>query len=624
MAMSCRICLEVAVNPRVTKCGHVFCVNHIDQWIADVMRQRKSLSCPVCRQVLDPENDLISVFADSTDEPVDLENINVGESLAAIAKRYDKLVMERAHLAAEVRLWETKSQEQRVTVESLAAENKQLRAQLHAAQLQLQQSRGKSPHRKRHRVEQPRTGFVPLSNVCDEGGALSAMTGTSGPDVAIASTADRAGTAVNGTLLSGGVYSQDSGSTQSLNLSSQATTDNVTTTATAGGVGVGVVGAVAGSTAQQVVRPSAPAPQPHAMVIASDSEDDELQILDGPVPSSAAQLHRTLSTTWRQVHRCEAHPSFVHTIDVHHSQPLVAAASMICTIHDAESGRILRRLVGHTRSVYCARFCPTQKDLLATCAAAPDSSTIIWDIALHQDDARIVATLPGDRCDVMGVAWHPNEHRLLSCGEDSTVRIWDLQTLQATHTLRNQQGALYTAAFSARNGELVASGSSDFSVYITDWRSLTVVRTLHDHTEEVMGTDFHPSGNYLATSSDDATCRIWDMRMWRAVQVLSEPQQQGGDMKRCRFSPDGKMLLTTSGANNLARVWDCSSAAQQQQSQQSQQQQQWTMLQELPMTNSDPMVSAVYDGAWAADASFLVTCSEDCSWRLWQPLRVSM
>lgn len=52
----CGICLETAVDPCVTRCGHLFCHTHITNWLST------RLSCPICETSCTITEDIMRVF----------------------------------------------------------------------------------------------------------------------------------------------------------------------------------------------------------------------------------------------------------------------------------------------------------------------------------------------------------------------------------------------------------------------------------------------------------------------------------------------------------------------------------------------------------------------------------
>lgn len=93
------------------------------------------------------------------------------------------------------------------------------------------------------------------------------------------------------------------------------------------------------------------------------------------------------------------------------------------------------------------------------------------------------------------------------------------------------------------------------------WDPWAVERVLHGHTSHVTDICFSPDGRWLATGGgdQDGTCRLWDISTGR--QLATIPTQH--DAVGTDISPDGRMLLTSGGANNSFMggsvcLWDVS------------------------------------------------------------------
>jgi WD40 repeat protein len=73
-----------------------------------------------------------------------------------------------------------------------------------------------------------------------------------------------------------------------------------------------------------------------------------------------------------------------------------------------------------------------------------------------------------------------------------------------------------------------------------------------DSKRPFTGTAFHPSGQWLATSSNDATVRIWDAERWKPARTFT---WKVGKVKSVAYSPDGT-LAAAGGDRGKIVVWD--------------------------------------------------------------------
>ena len=73
-----------------------------------------------------------------------------------------------------------------------------------------------------------------------------------------------------------------------------------------------------------------------------------------------------------------------------------------------------------------------------------------------------------------------------------------------------------------------------------------------DHTAAVQDVAFSPDGRMLATGSNDAAVRLWDVSTQRLMAVL---KGHTGTVNGVTFSPDGR-TLTSASEDGTLRFWD--------------------------------------------------------------------
>jgi WD40 repeat protein len=74
----------------------------------------------------------------------------------------------------------------------------------------------------------------------------------------------------------------------------------------------------------------------------------------------------------------------------------------------------------------------------------------------------------------------------------------------------------------------------------------------NDNRKEFTGIAFHPSGRYLAATSNDATVKLYDTTTWEVARTFT---WDIGRMRSIAFSPDGT-LAAAGGDKGKIVVWD--------------------------------------------------------------------
>nr|XP_036585693.1 u4 u6 small nuclear ribonucleoprotein prp4 [Colletotrichum truncatum]KAF6795744.1 u4 u6 small nuclear ribonucleoprotein prp4 [Colletotrichum truncatum] len=98
----------------------------------------------------------------------------------------------------------------------------------------------------------------------------------------------------------------------------------------------------------------------------------------------------------------------------------------------------------------------------------------------------------------------------------------------------------------------LASGGAEGVVHLWSLKQDTPLSTLTGHSARVSRVEFHPSGRYVASASDDTTWRLWDVET-TAELLLQEGHSRG--VYAVSFNADGS-LLASAGLDSIGRIWD--------------------------------------------------------------------
>ena len=90
-----------------------------------------------------------------------------------------------------------------------------------------------------------------------------------------------------------------------------------------------------------------------------------------------------------------------------------------------------------------------------------------------------------------------------------TLKVWDLLSSQAIHTLKGHTGWLTSVAYSP-DGTRIATASRDQTIILWDPSIGQESLTLNGHSTWVSSVAFSPDGHLLASASDDGIVKVWN------------------------------------------------------------------------------------------------------------------
>jgi WD40 repeat protein/tRNA A-37 threonylcarbamoyl transferase component Bud32 len=206
--------------------------------------------------------------------------------------------------------------------------------------------------------------------------------------------------------------------------------------------------------------------------------------------------------------------------------------------------------IRHPDSIYTVAFSPDSKRLAGACL---DRTVRVWDA----QTGRVLQTLWGHTNRVIAVVFSPDGTLLASASDDQTARVWDAATGQELACQRGHKGAVTSVVFSS-DGQRLATTSGDGTLKF--WRALADPRALvlAGHTQFLSDVRVSPDGQSIASAGLDGTIRLWDLRSTR--QLLCIPAHDPY-VQSVAFSPDGQRLVS-GGDDRLVKVWDTMSGQQ--------------------------------------------------------------
>lgn len=142
---------------------------------------------------------------------------------------------------------------------------------------------------------------------------------------------------------------------------------------------------------------------------------------------------------------------------------------------------------------------------------------------------------------------------LITCSQDKTIKIWDLNTAQLKHSFNNSKsdhtGSVRALCMLSPN--TLASVAQDKTIKIWDLTSCKQIKSLQGHTDTVSCVAKLSHGE-LVTSSFDKSIRIWD---WQSGQCIKLDQKGVGhtDYIACLVTLPNDMIITGSWDKTIKR-----------------------------------------------------------------------
>ena len=237
----------------------------------------------------------------------------------------------------------------------------------------------------------------------------------------------------------------------------------------------------------------------------------------------------------------------------------LAAGGYRCVrLLDPVAGKVVQTIVGPADQVQALAWSSDGK-LLAAGGGIPGKAgeIVLFDTTTWKP----IRSLAAHTEVVYAVAFRPNTHELATGSLDKTARIWNADTGQTTHLIKDHAEAVFGVAYSP-DGKLLATASGDRSAKLFQTTDYKRVASLTAHQDGVTHVAFNQNGTLLATTSADRQIRIWKVEIGKMENPLRQ-QGEGDVINTCIFSPDGS-LLVYGASNSRVRVFNGDGSSQKQ------------------------------------------------------------
>jgi serine/threonine protein kinase/WD40 repeat protein/thioredoxin-related protein len=210
---------------------------------------------------------------------------------------------------------------------------------------------------------------------------------------------------------------------------------------------------------------------------------------------------------------------------------------------DVDTGKEIRRLIGHTSPVYSVALSPDGRRALS---GGEENNIRVWDAETGKE----IRQLEGHTGAVRSLVFLADGRRALSSSNDGTLRLWDVTAGKEIRRFTGHTGPVNAVAVSA-DGRRAVSGGDDHSVRFWDIETGKELRHFDGHEEKVDCVALSPDGRQALSGTQNGFLSLWDTATGREVHRCEGHWY----VVRCAaFSADGRHLVSGSGGDLI--VWD--------------------------------------------------------------------
>lgn len=208
------------------------------------------------------------------------------------------------------------------------------------------------------------------------------------------------------------------------------------------------------------------------------------------------------------------------------------AAGKSIQIVDTASGKVIRKLSGHTGNVTAAEFSPDGKQLVSS---STDKTVQIWNLASGKSVRKIETPAA-----VNDVTFNKDATLVVSAGADNLLRVW-----KTAKPAPSKPSKPAKPAKKAKKKQAQSAGEKP-------------VVEMKGHSKPVTSVALVlPAGTQVVSGSEDGTVRIWTISNGRQSRSMNH----GGPVTAVAARPDGQFVASASMSNS-AKLWQVNNGRQ--------------------------------------------------------------
>lgn len=224
---------------------------------------------------------------------------------------------------------------------------------------------------------------------------------------------------------------------------------------------------------------------------------------------------------------------------------------------NADTGESLKT-IEVDNDIMSLAFVPKNNNIIASSLGQHIMIYNPHDIPEHDPTLAPKVRFVGHRHTVASISVSPDSAFLVSGSWDTSVRLWNITTLQTIKVLRGHSDFVTSVSFSY-DGALIVSGDIGGIICIWNAKNGSQIRKLKGHSSAITSITFSPHDIYILSSSADRTMRLWNTNSGTHHMTLMGHSKE---VISASFSPDGAYIVSVS-LDCTVKIWDAKTHIQQ-------------------------------------------------------------
>lgn len=261
-----------------------------------------------------------------------------------------------------------------------------------------------------------------------------------------------------------------------------------------------------------------------------------LRLDDAPIKGSLAQF---LYVNWLSADREQEYAKLFEAC----RPPAIPGAENIPSAHEQAAEKVIQ--LDYKSGIFALAFSPDGTRVLT---GSDDTTIRLWNL----ETGRCLQVFEGHTGLVRCIAWSADQSRILSGSHDKSVRLWDTKTGRCLRVLNGHLSHVRSIAWGA-DQRFAVTGAKDKTVRLWDLETGCCVRVLAGHADALWSVAWNTDQFRVLSGSKDGSVRLWNLKTGHCMRVLEA--HMGAVRVLAGNRTDPRTILSGSD-DGTVRLWD--------------------------------------------------------------------